>query len=124
MKINHYYPNVAVSLPLQNLTRWAASEIHHQMLLRRQEALQNAPVPVVGLYDEVLQVGATLATQEGTKLWESAMRRLEEGLSMYCTYELARWLSVFSGLRQVLEQEAKRRQDASENFSHPYALAI
>lgn len=118
MKINSYYPNVAVSLPLQNLTRWAVSEIHQEMRARRHEALQNAPALVISLYDEVLQLGAHSA-EEGTdtRAWEDAMRRLEEALSLYCAYELRRWLSVFCGLRVVLEREAKRRQGAREVFS-------
>jgi hypothetical protein len=118
MKINQYHPNVIVSLPLQNLTRWAASEVHHEMQLRRREALQNAPRSVAGLYDEVLQAGAQLSSRDAsTKPWEFAMRRLEEGLSFSCAYELSLWLRVFSGLRVVLEREAKRRQDAKEFFS-------
>lgn len=118
MKINQYYPNVAVFLPLQNLTRWAVSEVNAEMQTRRHEALQNAPEPVVGLYDEVLRIGAQLSAQEdaSTKPWENAMRRLEEVLSLYCAYELRRWLSVFCGLRMVLEREAKRRQSAKERW--------
>jgi hypothetical protein len=122
MKINQYYPNVTVSLPLQTLTRYAAAEVHQEMQLRRREALQDAPIPVVELYDAALQAGAQLSTAEALKYWEGAMRRLEEGLSLYCAYELDRWLRVFRGLCLVLEREAKRRQHAKENFSRPTFL--
>ena len=119
MKINYYHPNVAVSLPLQNLTHSAAAEVYHEMQLRRREALQDAPLPVVNLYDAALQAGAQLSAIDALTLWEVAMRRLEEGLSLYCAYELGRWLRVFRGLCLVLEREAKRRQHAQEIFSRP-----
>jgi hypothetical protein len=125
MNVN-YYSNTTISLPLKDLTLWAVSEIHQEMLKRRPEALRSAPEPVVCRYDEVLQSGSQLLQQEQSciKPWEIAMRRLEEVLSSHCAYDLGRWLAVFGGLRLVLEREARRRQRAREMFSQEISMSI